>query len=68
MEVRRDSFVIAQKGSLRAIGRATKDVTPSSTLLGGCLSLVAKVGCLSRVHLEQIALVVCCQPMYVIKT
>ena len=65
VEARRDSFVIAQKGSLRATGRATKDGTPSSMLLGGYLSLV---GCLGRIHLEQIALVVCCQPMYVIKT
>ena len=33
-EARRDSFAIAQKGSLRATGRAIKDVTPSSMLLG----------------------------------
>ena len=58
VEVRRDSFAIAQKGALLATGRAIRDVTPSSMLLGDCLSLVAKVGCLGILHLEQIALVV----------
>ena len=60
-EARRDSFAIAQKGSLRATGHACYTgcyaVVNASR---GWLSPVAKVGCLGRVRLEQIALVMCC--------
>ena len=59
-DVRGDSFVIAPKRSLRTTSCVIEDVMPSSMLLGGCLLPVAKVGCLGRIGLEQIALVVCC--------
>ena len=58
-EGRRDSFVIAPKRSLRTTSRVIEDVMPLSMLLGGCLLPVAKVGCLGRIRVEQIALMVC---------
>ena len=60
MEVRCDSFVIAPKRSLRTTSCVIEDVMPSSMLLGSCLLPVARVGCLGRIPVEQIALVVCC--------